>query len=194
MNIKVSDNVKGKISIPSLFQTLKAGQEVTLTKEQFESIQVQNLLKNGIIFSEQYKPSSNKQFRNTSKNKIKLPWGVFVAPNQVFEVEDSNSKSFGFRNLIDNGFISEFVVEKVSKTQKSNKSKELKKDSTESVESVASKKLPKGVYVHDPERKKDYIEHKISEIDSDLNENNFVDKKQTKEKLLRMQKNLRTKG
>lgn len=196
MKIKVADSVKGKLNIAGLTGTLLAGQEADLTKEQFLSYQVQNLLKNGILQSSSYKPSQNKQYKNDTGNKLRMPWGQIIGPNQVFDVELENSASVNFLSLIKNGFVSQFEQSKEEKTvtTKEKKAPKIDKSPKNMKDVVASQKAPKDTYIHDPETKtKAYVQNRISEIDKDLEEGNFVDKKQTRERLLKMQDGLRNK-
>jgi hypothetical protein len=195
MKIKVADSVKGKLSIIGLSKTLLAGQEVDLTKDQFSSHQVQSLLKSGILQSSNYKPTNNIQFKNNSRNKIRMPWGQFVGPNQVFDVEINNSVTVQFVNLVNEGLVSEFKKQDEKEevvVVKEKKNKSVNKAPKDMNKVVSSQKVPKDTYIHDPKIKtKNSIKNKIEEIDKDLEEGVFVDKKQTRERLLRMQKNLR---
>lgn len=195
MKIKVADSVKGKLNIVGLPGTLLAGQEADLTKEQFLSYQVQGLLKSGILQSSSYKPSANSQYKNNTGNKIRMPWGQLVGPNQVFDVELGNSSSVYFTNLIKEGFVSLFEKSKTEekpKATKEKKSKVVDKSPKSMKDVISSQKPPKDTYIHDPDLKtKAYVENRISEIDKDLEEGNFVDKKQTRDRLLKMQNSLR---
>ncbi len=197
MKIKVADSVKGKLNIVGLPGTLLAGQEADLTKEQFLSYQVQGLLKSGILQSSSYKPSASLQYKNSTGNKIRMPWGQIIGPNQVFDVELGNSSSVQFLNLVKEGFVSRFEtskteVEEKPKVAKGRKPKTVDKSPKNMKDVVASQKPPKDTYIHDPDVKtKAYVENRIAEIDKDLEEGNFVDKKQTRDRLLKMQNNLR---
>lgn len=195
MKIKVADSVKGKLNIVGLPGTLLAGQEADLTKEQFLSYQVQGLLKSGILQSGSYKPSQNLQYKNNTGNKLRMPWGQIIGPNQVFDVEVGNSASVHFLNLMKEGFVSEFEnskTEEKPKAVKDKKSKTVDKSPKNMKDVVASQKTPKDTYIHDPGVKtKAYVENRIAEIDRDLEEGNFVDKKQTRDRLLKMQDSLR---
>jgi hypothetical protein len=196
MKIKVADSVKGKLNIIGLTGTLLAGQEADLTKEQFSSYQVQSLLKSGVLQSSSYKPSANLQYKNNTGNKVRMPWGQIIGPNQAFDVELENSSSVRFLNLIKEGFISQFDKPKTEegkpKIVKEKKSKTVDKLPKNTKDVVDSQKPPKDTYIHDPNVKtKAYVENRISEIEKDLEEGNFVDKKQTRDRLLKMQNSLR---
>lgn len=196
MKIKVADSVKGKLNIIGLPGTLLAGQEADLTKEQFLSYQVQGLLKSGVLQSSSYKPSASSQYKNNTGNKVRMPWGQIIGPNQVFDVELGNASSVHFMNLVKEGFVSLFEKSKTEeekpKAAKEKKSKAVDKAPKNMKDVVASQKPPKDTYIHDPDVKtKAYVENRIAEIDKDLEEGNFVDKKQTRDRLLKMQNSLR---
>lgn len=194
MKIKVADSVKGKLSIVGLRNTLLAGQEADLTKEQFLSYQVQGLLRSGLLLSSSYKPSQTKPYKNNTANKIRMPWGQIVGPNQVFEVELTETNSVRFLSLINTGLVSLFekVEEKAKKEKKA--SKVVDKSPKNIKDVVASQKIPEDTYIHDPDAKtKSYIENRIAEMDKDIEEGNFADRKQTRDRLLKMQDNLRNK-
>lgn len=195
MKIKVADSVKGKLNIVGLPGTLLAGQEADLTKEQFLSYQVQGLLKSGVLQSSSYKPSASSQYKNNTGNKVRMPWGQIIGPNQVFDVELGNASSVHFTNLVKEGFVSLFEnskTEEKPKAVKEKKSKIVDKTPKSMKDVVASQKPPKDTYIHDPGVKtKAYVENRIAEIDKDLEEGNFVDKKQARDRLLKMQSSLR---
>lgn len=196
MKIKVSQNLKGKLSIPGFSKTFIAGEETDLSKDQFLSTEIQSLLSNGILESSSYKKEDSLQFINKTKNKVVLPWGQIVGPNEVFNVNLEKSSLAQFSNIIKDGLVSRFegneAIKKDDKKTSQKTAKDVDKNKKLLKDVVASQKLPKETYIHDPSKKTElYVEDKIQEINNELEEGNFVDKKQVKEKLLKMQRNIR---
>jgi len=215
MKMKVVSTMKGKLSLPHLYGDFKAGDEVEFTKEQMETLEVQNVISAGLIeFSDKKDKNiseSSHEYKNLTKTILSFSFGLSVRPLQKFylstkylelpeikqSIRDGKIQSVNFVNNIE-------VDNKEAKTKKNKSIKRVGSDVTKNKPYVvdpngdsAKKETPKGMYVHNPKKgynKEASIEQQIAELDERNSEGmDFADVKQAKERLLKTQKAIRSK-
>jgi hypothetical protein len=207
MKIKAVAEVKGKLFIQGIYSPLRAGDEIEVSSDIFNSYQVQMLLRNKMLESKDYKKSSLVDFKNNTNRKIPLSFGPTVMPNQTFSIASNDVSHEQIKVLLKNGIIekvSNTVEKQVEKTEKPKSKIKIKKVEEEKLdkspksmkEIMDEQKIPEGVHVHDPSKDKNisFIEEKIAQIQEEADAGfDFVDKKQLKEKLVKLQKSKESK-
>lgn len=211
MKIKAAASVKGKIFLSGHHAELRAGDEIEIDQSLFNGLQIQTLLRNGMLESKDYKKSSLVEYKNLTKCKVCLPNGTCANPFQIFEADKQMQENSIFQSLIQSKLIEKFVREspkepekKVEPKKEAVKEKKPNKTQDKKVpvsvkEIMENQKVPEGMHIHDPTKSKDkekniFIEETISQIEKDEEDGMvFADKKQLKEKLQKLHKTVEDK-
>jgi len=192
MKMKVVSTMKGKLTIPYVYGSYKAGEEVSLTKDQVESSDIQNLLNIGLIEFVDKKDKKAEEslisYKNLTKSILSFSWGSTIRPSQTFFLSNKNAESTEVEQLVKAG--------KMCKSLKSDKEtdKKIKKVSEKQPYIVNPNKektekiVSKDVHIHVPKNIKE------SSLFEDSEELEFVDIKQAKERLAKTKKSLQDKN
>ncbi len=209
MKIVVSPVLKGKFGFSFIYGSFTAGQEIPLTKEQIDSFEVQNALRSGLIQSvggSAINEQAITEYKNISKTIQAFGFGVSARPGQVFIIDSKYNNHSEIQLALKEGRIVKNEESKSNKSSKkdsapkkiklvSNKNKPYVVDPNSELD---NKTNPKGVYIHDPNKNQKNIspiEKQILDLEIEENEDgmNFVDRNQSKEKLLKMSKKIQGK-
>lgn len=205
MKIIVSPVLKGKFGFSFIYGSFVAGQEIPLTKEQIDSFEVQNALRSGLIQAiggSAINEQSITKYKNISKTIQAFGFGASARPGQVFVIDSKHNNHSEIQLALKEGRI---VKNEKGKSKKDSSSKKIKLVSNKNKPYIVNpnselegKTKAKGVYVHDPNNnQKDLspIEKQILDLEKEESEDgmNFVDRSQSKEKLIKMSKNVQGK-
>lgn len=100
MKIKISDKIRGKIRLTGVNGTYKAGNEITLTDEQFFETSVQDMVRSGLVIPlEEVKKKTEKHVElvNVSKHKImfnSLLYPIHSGDTFIISAETFRNKEF----------------------------------------------------------------------------------------------------
>lgn len=184
MKLKVSSNLKNKLSISFSNLTYGSNDEIEVTKEQFFLEEIQNLLQTGIVenmSSDKQTQKDSLSYRNISKNKISFSWGLTVYPNSVFNLQKEKENNSEVASLVKSGFI------EIDQGNKDLSTKEKPVVKAKSKKEKVSPSLAK--------EKESYIDQQIKDLDNESDSDlEFVDIKQKKEKLVKLKNLSRKEG
>ncbi len=137
MKVKVSKNIKGRLSIPVLKKSLPPETEIFMNEEEFFDSSTQHAIRAGhlIVTEPCAKPNFGKEFKSIYKNRINIKTiSRGIDPGEIFFVPQSKVDNQEIATLLTNKWITEDVEPlpsgSVSKEELQNRLENLNKNTS----------------------------------------------------------------